>query len=174
MATQRGRAYLVKDHPLYDVWRGMRDRCTRPDHISWPNYGGRGISLHPEWADAYRGARRFLDWVEANLGPRPEGHTLDRIETSGDYVPGNLQWSPWAEQNTNKRTAIQAECDGEPMSLHAALMHVGLNASQATYAVVRVRKGMSVDEATGIYPHVNPSRIKITSIPPKRVWRLNN
>lgn len=97
------------EHYLYDTWRGMRQRCSLPSMDSYPLYGGRGIGVYPEWAEAPRGREAgrgfwaFANWVEENLGERPEGHTLDRIDTNGNYEPGNLRWADDLTQARNKR-----------------------------------------------------------------------
>jgi hypothetical protein len=126
--------------------------------------------VYEPWANGYGSSRRFIDWAEANLGPKPEGWTLDRIDNDGDYVPGNLRWVPLTEQPATRRSTIQATLDGKPMSLHRALIAAGLLSSQATHAIVRLRKGGDLREALSIY-HLDPSRITIISLPPTRVWR---
>lgn len=87
-------------HPLYATWRGMLLRCTYTKHRSFPGYGGRGISVHAEWLDD---PTAFIEWIEANLGPRPEGYTLDRIDVDGHYEPSNLRWADWSTQNANRQ-----------------------------------------------------------------------
>ena len=103
------------DHYLYDTWRGMRQRCLLPSMESYKYYGARGISVHKEWAEAPRGRRAgcgfwaFADWVEENLGPRPDGYTLDRIDVEGDYEPGNLRWADILTQAGNRRPCSRHE-----------------------------------------------------------------
>jgi hypothetical protein len=166
MPSERGRPYLVKEHPLYDTWRGMRDRCTRPDNSHWHLYGGRGIRVYEPWCDSYRGARLFIDWATVNLGFRFPGWTLDRIDTNGHYVPGNLRWAPPLEQAFNGRHAIKATCDGKPMTLTRALVTAGATMSQASFIIYRIRKGDDLRTALTTNPHIDPSRITITSLPP--------
>ena len=91
---------LSKTHVLYPLWKRIRRRCYDTDTHNYKHYGGRGIRMYDEWRDD---AGAFIRWVEANLGPRPTGMSLDRIDNNGDYEPGNLRWATQAEQNQNKR-----------------------------------------------------------------------
>jgi hypothetical protein len=97
----------------------MVDRCHNPQNKSFRNYGGRGIQVCPEWLGNLDGLRRFVAWVEVNLGPRPEGstasgfpaYTLDRVDNDEDYRPGNLRWATAGEQRRNRRPA-RCQYDG--------------------------------------------------------------
>lgn len=98
----RGRtanAKYDKANPLRKIWVGMLQRCENPAHKYYKNYGGRGIAVCPEWHDY----STFTAWVEANLGPRPEGHSLDRVNNDLGYCPENLRWASAAEQARNRR-----------------------------------------------------------------------
>lgn len=73
----------------------MVDRCTNPKHGYYEYYGARGITVCDRW----RNYENFL----ADMGERPEGTTLDRIDNDGNYEPGNCRWATWDEQGANKR-----------------------------------------------------------------------
>ena len=79
-------------------WRQAKARCGDPNHHQFKNYGGRGIKFHPAWRD--------FDVFLSYMGPRPEGHTLDRIDPNKGYEPGNCGWATNAEQQRNKRDTI--------------------------------------------------------------------
>lgn len=91
-------------HPLYLIYNDMKKRCINPGHKRYSDYGGRGISVHPEWVDD------FWAFVR-DVGERPEGKTqggraywqLDRIDNDGHYEPGNVRWASPSEQALNKR-----------------------------------------------------------------------
>lgn len=80
----------------YRSWQSMKDRCHNPNHPKWEYWGGRGISVCPEWRESFES---FL----AHMGPRPPGTTLDRIDNDKGYQPGNCRWATPDEQSANRR-----------------------------------------------------------------------
>jgi hypothetical protein len=99
--------------PEWLAWRNMRARCTNPNHQAWKNYGGRGITVAPGWANL-DGFAPFLAHVGLRPGP---GYELDRIDNSRGYEPGNVRWATCAENAKNKRTARLVEVDGVSRNL---------------------------------------------------------
>lgn len=81
--------------PTYSSWRSMRDRCSNPRSISYPYYGARGVTVCARWA-------KFEAFLE-DMGERPAKTTLDRIDTYGNYEPGNCRWATRSQQNANQR-----------------------------------------------------------------------
>lgn len=80
----------------------MLDRCYNPDHASYHHYGGRGITVCDRWRYGVVGKTGLECFIE-DMGPRPEGLTLDRRNNDGNYEPGNCRWATWSEQLTNRR-----------------------------------------------------------------------
>ncbi len=110
-----------KFSPEYYTWASMRTRCTNPNHSSFKNYGARGITVCPQWASF----EQFL----ADMGPRPEGKTLDRIDTSGNYEPSNCRWATYSEQGSNRRTCVYATLGGvtKPLQVWAAALGISMS-----------------------------------------------
>lgn len=84
--------------PTYGSWASMIRRCSDPSRREWRYYGGRGITVCDRWLGA-AGFRNFF----ADMGERPPGKTLDRIDNDGNYEPGNCQWATPLEQLRNRR-----------------------------------------------------------------------
>ena len=97
-----------KQHYLYSTWIGMKVRCYNPKRTNYQYYGARGIKVCQRWLDD------FWNFVE-DMGDRPEGHTLDRIETDGNYEPSNCKWSTHSEQASNKRPHTKGVYNGKPV-----------------------------------------------------------
>ena len=76
-------------------WHMMRQRCQIPSNPDYPNYGGRGITVCDRWD-------KFENFF-ADMGERPEGLTLDRINNDGNYEPTNCRWATLSEQRLNQR-----------------------------------------------------------------------
>lgn len=85
-------------HPLYETWHGMMIRCYDDRHVYYHRYGGRGITVCERWHDA----AAFITDIEATLGSRPDGLTLDRIDNDGNYEPGNVRWATRLQQSRNR------------------------------------------------------------------------
>lgn len=89
-----------KGNSHYRRWEGIRWRTTNKNAPCYKHYGGRGIKMHQPWYDSFVA---FKDWLYDNLGPCPDGYSLDRIDNNGNYEPDNLRWASSSTQNRNKR-----------------------------------------------------------------------
>lgn len=86
----------ARKSPIYHVWISMRQRCLDPTYRDYPNYGGRGITICPEWSASFTA-------FETDMGKRPEGYLLDRINNEGNYEPSNCRWASPAVSARNTR-----------------------------------------------------------------------
>jgi len=92
----------MSNSPEYRCWQQIRQRCLNVQHPRYKDYGGRGITIHPQWVDDFA---LFLK----DVGKRPTPtHSLDRLDNNGSYVPGNVRWATVKQQNGNRCRAASA------------------------------------------------------------------
>jgi len=90
----------------YHIWNSMKMRCSNPNSDAYPYYGARGIKVCDKWADSFEA---FL----VDMGERPDGMSIDRIDVDGDYAPENCRWATAKEQMRNTRANRSITANGE-------------------------------------------------------------
>lgn len=151
--------------PEYRAWACMRGRCFCRTHRDFNLWGGRGITICPEWSDFFVFLR--------DMGPRPsDKHSLDRINNEGNYEPRNCRWATDIQQGNNTRSCKNVTAFGMTKTLAGWSRVTGLHASQIYR---RLQSGMSVNEAltkATINPRskFNPSWIKEMIVRLAKAW----
>lgn len=98
---------------LYKIWGDIKSRCLNPNCKSYKYYGGRGITIFPEWVNDYT---KFKDWSLNN--EYADNLVIDRIDNNGNYEPNNCRWVTKLESNRNKRNTITLQIANEIRDLY--------------------------------------------------------
>ena len=123
-------------HPLFNIWKGIIQRCENPKHTHYPSYGARGIRMCSRW-------REDFDQFAADLGERPSlDHTIDRIDSDGNYEPGNWRWALPEKQGNNRRDNKVIEHAGERLTQSEWSRRTGLSIQVIAF---RLSKGWSIE-----------------------------
>lgn len=123
--------------PTWRSWKSMIDRCTLVSHKSWKDYGGRGITVCDSWLSRYENFR-------ADMGERPRGTQLDRVDNAGGYTPSNCRWSTPRQNSNNRRSNRLIEYGGETLTISQWSRRIGI--SPDTLAC-RIKSGWPTAEA---------------------------
>lgn len=128
----------LRHDPLFHVWRAMVARCTNPKHAKWKWYGARGIGVCERWLS--------FDNFKADMGERPEGMTLERVDNNLGYGPDNCCWANWHAQAQSRRSHATAmmEYQGERLSASEWARRTGI--PQSTLCM-RLKRGWSHERA---------------------------
>jgi hypothetical protein len=106
------------DTPIYRVWASMLQRCTNPKNSRYADYGGRGITVCERWL-------KFEHFL-ADMGPRPDGMTLERERGNEGYEPGNCVWTTYLRQANNTRRNSVLEYEGRRQTVSEWATEFGL------------------------------------------------
>ena len=111
--------------PEFGIWTDIKTRCYNQNHIAFKHYGGRGIAVCERWLSSFE---NFL----ADIGKRPSRiHSIDRIDTNGNYEPENCRWATGIEQANNRRNNIRIVIDGTEKTLTEWCRDLGVSYSSA-------------------------------------------
>lgn len=124
--------------PTYNSWNAMINRCARPANGRYSSYGGRGVTVCDRWRFSFKA---FL----ADMGERPHGTTLDRIDNNGNYEPGNCRWATLIEQQENRSVTKMLTAFGETLSVAEWRRRTGLSQSTLNWRLKKM--GLGAEDA---------------------------
>jgi hypothetical protein len=122
--------------PFYSVWMSMKDRCRNPNAKAYPDYGGRGIKVCDRWMGSYAA-------FASDMGERPLGTSIERIDNEGDYTPSNCRWATKTEQQRNRRGAVYVDISGVR---YRAIELAELAGVKTDTILERAKRGLSYDQ----------------------------
>ena len=124
--------------PEYNAWVCMRQRCNNPNHPKYPNYGGRGIVVSPEWG--------LFKAFFADMGCKPTSkHMLERKDNNGNYCKENCCWATNAVQSNNRRDNKVLSYNGKTQTISQWAEKLGINKTTLNHRVMVL--GWSVEKA---------------------------
>lgn len=135
----RSRTHGLSKSTLERKLVNMKSRCYNPNNSGYKNYGGKGISVCPEWRES---AKVFIDWALANGWE--EGLEIDRRDNDGNYCPSNCRFITHAENARNKTTTRRITLNGITKPLKTYCEDLGLDSIRVHD---RLSKGWSVEDA---------------------------
>lgn len=173
VVSYRGPKHLQRSqrNPLYIAWKSMRQRCYDEKCASYPRYGGKGVKVCDRWLEDFEA---FV----ADMGTRPNGFSLDRIDPEGDYTPENCRWANALTQGQNKRKGGKMrfyEWNGEELCLteicrreNVSMVKVirGLAENHSIHTAVRASYGTVFKETAKTLGATKT--VIVTKAPPKR------
>ena len=136
--AQHSGTHRMSRHPLYAIWRSMKQRCTQPNHKAWHNYGGLGITVCQRWLDSFENFRDDM------FPTYQRGLDLDRINNDGNYEPKNCRWVSRKQNTNNRRKSVRITLqDGTKVTVSEFSKMFGVKLSTVWY---RLSKGVTMPQ----------------------------
>lgn len=123
-----------RNAPEYSSWAGMRSRCRNRNHPRFKDYGGRGIEVCNRW-------NLFSNFL-IDMGQKPKGYSLERIDNSGNYEPNNCRWASLKEQARNRRTSKKVTFNSQTKTIAEWSELTGINQNTI---LRRIQRGWPLD-----------------------------
>lgn len=129
--------HLMRHTTEYAVWDNMKARCFNPNNSNYPRYGGRGITVCDEWKDSFES-------FYADMGPKPAGCSLDRINNDGNYCKENCRWADSVTQANNKSNNRMLSAFGKTQTMANWARDCGLTSNCLES---RLKHGWGIEKA---------------------------
>lgn len=139
--TKHGHSTRSRTAPAYTSWCKMLTRCNNPNDTHYDRYGGRGIKVCKRWTEKFE---NFLN----DMGERPIGSTLERINNDGDYEPGNCRWVTRKDQMRNRCNTPFVTYEGKRIAVVALAERLGISRYKLYHRIVR--RGWPVERAIAV------------------------
>ena len=143
LCIARSTKHGMRHTATYRAWWAMKQRCGHKSQKCYPNYGGRGICVCERW-------KEFPAFLE-DMGERPDGHSLDRIDNSGNYEPGNCKWSTMLQQASNTRRSFKITFNGQTLTCSEWERKLGVKTGTLKS---RFYRGWPLEKAMCFHAHV--------------------
>ena len=142
MGNKYNKTHGLSGTRLYRIYNNMKSRCYKPYATEYQEYGGRGITVCPEWLNRTSGFINFYNWSLQN--GYSDTLTIDRIDNNKEYSPSNCRWVTRKLQNNNSRRTVKIEFMGETHSITewAAIKKMNRNT-----LAKRLNNGWSIEDA---------------------------
>ena len=135
--------------PTYKTWQQMKDRCGNSKSTSYPYYGAKGVTYDPRWEE-------FKNFLE-DMGVRPSGKSLDRLETSQSYCKNNCKWSTPKEQANNRSNNLTVLWEGK---FYSPIDLMGVWGKKLPTVYYRIYNFFEYDEDISAYINIKPFKIR--------------
>lgn len=150
LVSKRSRTHGMSSSRIFYIWGGMLNRCNNPNDYHYKWYGGRGISVCPEWMQSFES---FYEWSITN--GYSEGMSIDRIDNNGNYEPSNCRWITHHEQMYNTRRNVMLTHEGKTMCAKEWSKITGIKDGTICYRKKKLgwsdEKTLTTPVATGRY-----------------------
>lgn len=140
--NKAGATHGMTGTPTFTSWDSMIQRCTNPNHKAFEYYGGAGVKVCPAWLNDFSSFYK-------DMGERPAGMTLERIDNDKGYEPGNCRWASPLEQANNRRNNISLTVGGVTDTLANWSRKTGIGQKTIMY---RIKNGWSDEQALSVAP----------------------
>lgn len=141
------RTHGMRKSRLYYTWAQMRERCEKPSSPAFKYYGAKGVKVCARWQD-------FANFI-ADMGMPPKGCTLDRIDNSGDYKPGNVRWADKVTQAKNRSSVRWITFNGKTQCIADWARELGMGRKTIRH---RLNQGLAPEQILRTDPRADRKR----------------